>query len=127
MPITTYEDTLRLLHVIAEHDVTDNLWWRTDDRYAPATFFINCNDLFAWACSDCEEVTAADIDDLDQAYKDADAAEKIFHGGLLWVCRKRKMRPQGAFYKYFNEKESALFDACGEPRKTDFANPVERV
>lgn len=124
MPITTYEDTLKLLHVLAEHDATSDLWWRTDEKYAPATFFINCNDLFFWGCADCEEVAADDIDALDQAYKDAATAGTEGQGDIVYCCRKRKMRPQGAYYKHFKPEIAKLLDACGEPREVGFGNPV---
>jgi hypothetical protein len=35
---------------------------------------------------------------------------------LLWCCRKRAMRPQAAYYKYYPESEWALFDAAGPER-----------
>ena len=75
--------------------------------------FINCNDLFFWACSDAEEFDfLLDLSDLKKALE-----ESPEHGDILWVCRKRKMRPQKPYYKYFNKKEKKLFNACGPKRK----------
>lgn len=74
---------------------------------------INCNDLFYWACADAEDITLAELPDLQRALDEAPG-----HGELLWVCRKRGMRPQKPYYKYFNAEVAALFNACG-PERTD--------
>jgi len=94
----------------------DALWWRTDDEYAPVTLIVNCNDLFFWACTDCEELGPSSIGDLEQAVADARAAGDESSGHLLWVCRRRGMRPQKPYYKYFDSDVAKLFDACGPER-----------
>ena len=96
----------------------DDLWCRDDGEYAPLTIFVNCNDLFFWGCSDCETVTAENINTLEQAYKDSKN-----NGGILFCCRARAMRPQGAYYQYIEKGEKHLFDACGPDREADFGNP----
>ena len=73
--------------------------------------YVNCNDLFYWACADSEDFELADLDDFKQAYKDSPG-----NGNLLWCCRKRKMRPQKPFYRYFDESDAELFNACGPER-----------
>lgn len=105
----------------------DELWWRTDDEYAPVTLMVNCNDLFFWGTSDCEELGPSNIADLEQAVSDAREAGDIGNGHYLWVARQRKMRPQGAFYKYFKEGIRPLFDACGPEREVGFGNPEAPV
>lgn len=75
------------------------------------SMYVNCNDLFYWASADAEDFSVEDLDDYQQAL-----TESAKHGDLLWVCRKRKMRPQKPYYKYFNEEEAILFDACGPDR-----------
>jgi hypothetical protein len=78
--------------------------------------FINCNDFFWWACGDFE-----DLDDwnlLEQSLNDAGD-----DGCLLYCARKRKMRPQGAFYKYLKAENHHWFDECGEKREINFGNP----
>ena len=35
------------------------------------SLYVNCNDLFYWACSDAEDFELADLDDFKQAYKDS--------------------------------------------------------
>ena len=101
----------------------DELWWRTDDEYAPVTLLVNCNDLFMWGCADCETLTPADMDDLEKAVADAAVAGDKDKGHLLWVARKRGCRPQGAYYKYFKGGLPDLFDACGPARETGLGNP----
>lgn len=44
---------------------SEQIWWRTDEEYAPITFLVNCNDLFAWGCADCERLTTDNIDLLE--------------------------------------------------------------
>lgn len=73
--------------------------------------YVNCNDLFYWACADQEDFELSDLDDFNKCLKDSRE-----NGDILWVCRKRKMRPQKPYYKYFNEEEKVLFDACGPER-----------
>lgn len=103
---------------------SSSLWWRTDDEYAPITLLVNCNDLFFWGCADSEELTPDDIPDLERALADAKQAGDSAYADLLWVARKRKMRPQGAYYQYFDTPAlKELFNACGPERETGFGNP----
>lgn len=101
----------------------DELWWRTDAEYAPVTLLVNCNDLFFWGCADAEHLEPDNIADLEKAVADAKEAGDERHGHLLWVARKRGLRPQGAYYKYFKEGIKPLFDACGPEREIGFGNP----
>ena len=73
--------------------------------------FVNCNDLFYWACADAEDITLEDIPDLERAISECPNL-----GHLLWCCRKRGMRPQGPFYNEFTPEEAALFDQAGPER-----------
>lgn len=108
-------DIQRFLRVVAEHEVNDQIWWTED-----LEFFVNCSDLFYWACSDVEPVeTDSDIDLLIKACKDAG-----LDGPLLYCARKRGVRPQGAYYKHFSPEARPLFDQCGAYREANFGNPV---
>lgn len=73
--------------------------------------YVLCNDLFYWATADAEEITLEEIPELQACLK---TSEK--HGGLLWACRKRGMRPQQPYYKHFTDDERKLFDAAGPVR-----------
>ena len=111
---------------------SDSLFWRTDEEYAPLALSANCNDLFFWGCSDGEDITTDNIHILEQSYADMQAAgiaagEKHYNAGnahLLFCARVRGMRPQGAYYKYFDPYEAELFNACGPERETGFGNPL---
>ena len=101
----------------------DSLWWRTTQEYAPMTLLVNCNDLFYWATADAEEIWPEDIPDLRQAVEDITQDGYYKNADLLWVCRKRKQRPQVAYYKYFDDYEKPLFDACGTA-EDQYGNPA---
>lgn len=101
------------------------LYWMVEpDRTLPASqprlvhFYVLTNDVFWWGTADSEEVTVADLPELERAYKDAGAR----WAGALYVARKRQLRPQGCAYPT-EEHLIALFDACGPKRGVDFMNP----
>lgn len=123
-----FEFVLRVLSIFDGFDGPSNeqVWWRTDEEYAPITLFVNCNDTFFWGCSDCETITPENVAVLEQAVADAQAADKhgASHATELFCARVRNMRPQGACYKYYPRTMWPLFDACGEPRKTGLGNPL---
>lgn len=121
-------NTLEVLNVFSENDAHSELWWRTDSEYAPITFFVNCNDLFCWGCADCEEIeNDNDLEALKLAFEDCKNTHRLgqYYASLLWVCRKRKARPQGAYYSHFMKELWPLFDACSPERETGFGNPYK--
>lgn len=126
----TLEFVCRVLEIFDGEDglSASNLWWRTDDEYAPITLFVNCNDMFFWACSDCEKLTPENLHILEQAVKDVKAVTgDSEHADLLFCCRVRKMQPQGAVFdeKYLPKRLWSLFAAAGEHRPADLGNPTE--
>lgn len=106
-------------------DNTEDIWWRTDGKYAPVTFFVLCNDLFWWGTADLEQITPDNLPALKQAF--VDAGEAADHGvslaAYLFCARQRGMRPQGAQYKYIEPELQPLFDACGPARTVELGNP----
>lgn len=50
--------------------------------------FVNCNDLFFWACADAESLPYSEVATLYRMWKDEPS------GASRWCCRQRKMRPQ---------------------------------
>jgi len=82
---------------------------------------LSCSDVFFWGCSDCEDITSDTLPVLEQSVKDADC-----DGILLYCARKRKMQPQGAYYKYIETENWHLFDACGPENKIGFGNPLKK-
>lgn len=116
---------MRLLEITGGAGMCDELNWRTDGEFAPVTFWVNCSDLFFWACADAEAVTPENVEVLAQAIADARAACPKFgdtYAGMLFCSRVRKMRPQGAAYPRHRELWP-LFDACGPEREKDTKRP----
>lgn len=106
----------KVMTFVAKHDLSWDISWTEDLK-----FFVLCNDFFFWACSDLEDLTEENFPEFVKAVEDAGT-----EGPLLFCARQKKMRPQGAFYKHLDKKNWHLFDACGEERKSDMANPEER-
>jgi hypothetical protein len=51
--------------------------------------FVNCNDIWAWACAEGLEITLDELPELCEMYmKDSG------WGAIKWACKKRNMRPQ---------------------------------
>lgn len=106
------EFVLSLLALLAKHDLCDSVFWNRDLR-----FFVYCNDFFFWACADGEEITKENLPELEKAIHDCEAVgSRSLFGPLLWCARRRKMRPQDAYYKNLPKPTWQLFDACGEVR-----------
>lgn len=51
--------------------------------------FVNCNDLFWWACADAEDLTLSEVPELYMMWKN----DKNW-GVSKWCCKKRNMQPQ---------------------------------
>lgn len=125
----TLEFVLRVLRQSMEtFDGYHEIWWRTDEpEYAPITFFARCNDLFYWACADCEDVTPDNIGEMESATADVlavlaeDSSKAYLYATALFCCRIRKMRPQGAWYRGVDPRVVPLFDDAGPER--DAAEP----
>lgn len=84
---------------------------------------VNCNDFFWWGCGDGEDINIDTIDEFEKAIIDCNGNEDI--GSLLYCARRRKFRPQGAYYSSIPRDLWWLFHACGEKRKTGFGNPYK--
>ncbi len=131
----------RVLSIFNGFDALSNedVWWRTDDEYAPISLFVNCNDLFLWGFSDCEEITRDNIDILESTFnelKNMNKKDGEFYKEThlervtpaIFCCRVRGMRPQGACYneQYYPKIVWPLFDAAGPERQTGLGNPKPR-
>ncbi len=100
-------------HVLFKGSNWDN------EKYIGQIPCVNCNDTFAWGCADGEELTKDNIEIFYQSIEDAGEKD----GPDLFCARVREMRPQGACYGYYDEKNWPLFNACGPERETGFGNP----
>jgi len=107
---------LRVLTVIDRRECDEIFWWFDKGELK---FFVNCNDLFWWATADVEDVTPANIGELERAYADVkEITGDIDDGQALFASRVRKMRPQNCCYPK-DERLWPLFDACGPERDDD--------
>jgi hypothetical protein len=126
-----------LFRKTAEADLGDmgdlifrSLYWWIDEDTNETTFSVNVSDVFHWGCADAEDInTEEDIDLFIQSIKD-----HWTHGDVLYACRKRRMRPQGAMYRSFRIKHKDSFDEpderlieminkCGPEREINIGNP----
>lgn len=126
-PILSATQIVRVLHLF-EFDATDELWWRSDAD-GRLRLFAQCNDVFAWGCADCEEITPANLEILEQARADVAAATNDswpVQFGILFAARVRGMRPQGAVYPHLDKRVWKLFDAAGPEREVGLGNPNPR-
>lgn len=96
-----------LLKLVSKYEMCEELFWNQDLK-----FWFNCNDLFFWASSDGETIEEVDLELLEKSFKDSRD-----YGYLLFVCRKRKMRPQKPYYKSIPMDEHHLFNECGPERE----------
>lgn len=129
MKTVTLEFLLKIFEA-ASYEYCNDLFWRTDGEYAPVTFWVNCNDLFYWACADNEEITPENVELLKNTIKECEQYDEedrknnvdfsntfiSAYSTLLFCCRVRKMRPQGPYYKHIPKKYHYLFDVCGPER-----------
>lgn len=131
-----YAFLLRIMRIFNGFDgpSPDNLWWRTDGKYAPFTVFVNCNDEFYWASADCEEITPENIEEMERAVADCIATTRrkepwgergcSVYAPMLFCARVRKMRPMGAAYPGGEDHAGVreLLNACGPERAVGLGN-----
>jgi hypothetical protein len=117
----------QVLDFIATNNMIEELEW-VCNQDKTVQFYINCNDLFFWACADAVELTETNFQDLVQAVDDVhNTIDYSSFGSLLFCARQRKMRPQNAYYEYMDKKLWPLFDTCGPERDSQILNPKERL
>lgn len=111
-----FDFVIKVLKIFEQNDDCESLLWSFDNE-ENISFFVNCSDLFFWACADAQEVTEENVSVLAKAYEDAKKAYEFgeCYGSTLFCCRTRGMRPQKPYCKHIPQKLMPLFDACGEP------------
>ena len=92
-----------------------------EEENLPTYYMVNMNDFFYWGCADGENVTEEYLPEIDKVIIECNGS--IIDGVSLWVCRKRNMRPQGAFYSYIDKTSWPLFDLAGPEREVGLGNP----
>lgn len=111
----TIEDIMTTEWGIGYHE-----WW---DKESPGEICLNMNDVFYWGCGDAEDFTESDLIDINKAIEEC--KDDISLGGLLWTCRKRSERPQGAYFTHIPKSLWHLFEAAGPYREPGLGNPCE--
>lgn len=98
-----FEEELALATLLLSGQVHLNEHWWEDSwpEAAKATFNIsvNCNDVFAWGCSDSESMRYSDLREVYDHY-----AKDPEFGLAIWCMKKRKELPQQPVAKIIAEK-----------------------
>jgi len=123
--VRTFDEIHTLVKTLAGLDI-DDLWWHTDGDEVKVC--VNCNDIFAWGCSDAEDVDVRDIELLKEVHDTLEAIETGLsaYWMYLYCSKKRKIRPQGAVYKSIPKEMWSLINACGPEREIDIGNPYNQ-
>jgi hypothetical protein len=120
--------TIRAALVATGFEYCDSIWWRQDDD-GGLRLLVHCSDLFAWGTADCEEITDTNVETFVATFTECHELMGQWNAQdahLLWCCRQRGQRPQGAYYKHLDEALRPLFDAAGPEREVSLLNPHER-
>ena len=93
-------------------------WWKKEwsEEHRNLVYIgVNCNDVFAWGCSDSEEATYKDLYEIWEYWKkDPDL------GHWVWCIKKRNELPQKPVYDYIMKKGIWDLDSMGlEPNYYD--------
>lgn len=115
MRTVTDTDWIADLLVLFEGDETENLSWQVTAG-GVLRFAVKCTGVYRWATPDSEPVTAADLPELLRARADAHTADEPYTWPILWVSRKRGLRPMRAYYQQIGPEFAAMLDACGPER-----------
>ena len=108
---------INLLKLAAKYDIKDTLLWSEE-----LDFSIMCSDAFFYATADAEDVLSQeDVDLLEQCVEDClelDNGLGEVYGPLLYVAKKRKMRPLLDIYTHIPKAVQELLNACGPERES---------
>jgi hypothetical protein len=120
----TYDEIRQVIALVSQLDLDVTPY--VDDA-GEVHVCLNCNDTFFWGCADAEDIEAEDLPLLQQANDELTQVLGKYHNlaDILFICKKRRMRPQGALYKLLPPKCWALLNACGPYRKVSTGNPED--
>lgn len=86
-----FEEEMALAHLLMNEIVfTNSFWWEKDQKPKRTGLFVILNDIFAWACSDGEELEYEQIEPLYRLWR-----QYGYDGVIIWACRLRNEQPQG--------------------------------
>jgi hypothetical protein len=119
------EYVLTVLRAFERAECNDLLLWHVVDD--DVRFAAMCNDVFWWATADAEDITVDDLPLLESCLADLKAFSAEIYLPELYCARRRRMRPQGAWYATLRDADlTRIFDACGPEREVDILNPGGR-
>jgi len=94
------EIEMKLAHLLCEGVIfCNNGWFKDKWPKDYITLHVNCNDVFAWACADAEDVTYHEVSELYEMYK-----KDPCWGPAAWCIKKRKQMPQSPVEKRIKEQ-----------------------
>lgn len=127
------DNALRRILETTGFEYTDTIWWRKADpaQGEHLQVFVGCNDVFAWAYADVEEITSENVDAFVKTFSECEekfGKYNAIHAGDLFVARQRGLRPQGAYLNLIGkgpngEEWVALFLQAGPAREVGMGNP----
>jgi hypothetical protein len=88
--------------------IVNNIIRVSSDEAGATMLLVNCNDVFMWACGDCEPVSTEDLWSL---YNHV-VLDSIW-GSAVWVCVKRNMLPQRPVYDAIQSTKTWDLDSFG--------------
>ena len=104
-----FDEDEAILQLLSERVLFSNFrTYSSDDKKLAndgktIVLFMICNDVFAWSYADAEDVSSTE--DLKSLY---DYCEKYgaWEGSAIWVCMKRKQKPQIPVVKMLKDKNA---------------------
>ena len=93
--IIFFDEEAALIKLLQEEVCFFGSFWHPDKHmkekgaYLGIGVFVNCNDLFYWACADGESLDDSDVEYLYRCY-----LTNNNWGGSIWACKKRNLQPQ---------------------------------
>jgi hypothetical protein len=97
-----FEEEFGLAHLLINGVIfVTNHWWEDDwceEAKKTTGLFVNCNDLFAWGCSDDEEIEVKELRQLYDLWID-----DPIYGSDIWCILKRKQEPQEPIFDRIQE------------------------
>jgi hypothetical protein len=114
--LSTFEEVYQLMEIFEDGDGGFRCSFFIDPKTREIMCTLNANDLFYWAAADSVDVDFEDIPLINQTKEDCKfmkAEWPIWED--LFMCRKRGMRPQRAYCKYWGSSPEFvnLLNACG--------------
>ena len=107
------EFVLKVMRTINHYDLHDQVSWHfgSNDEDVYPTFFVICNDTFAYACADAEEITEENLELLVESCEDVLKVDTIsYYGPYLFAAIIRNQMPLDGFFPHIYQGIKELFE-----------------